>query len=160
MGSSTKGLARLRQIAEEEAEIEAPDPISDRDAIVAARPLDLSGILACSRGACIKKQVDTIFYQAWHYFDVVVAEGASLRIFLQGGGTYTKNFDQHVQVVLYLRDSGANSTIQFQEKPHAFCEHHFEESARKAGIDNLLDSEVRGQLISEMTLAATLKKHG
>jgi len=158
--SDERGRDRLREMAEEGAEDHAPPGALSPDGTiaVAGRSLDLSGLRSCAAAACRIEQVDTLINEVWHYFDKVVVEGPSARLFLARGATFDYHAEQAVAVLLYLRDIGALPYLIFRDKPHAFCTHHFAESARAGGVDFLLDKKLERRVEREIARTATLEE--
>jgi hypothetical protein len=142
LGRDPRGWARLRELAERASADHWSSPLPDQDGsiAVAGRSLDLSGLLSCTAAGCLINQVESLLNQVWHYFDKVVVEGPSPGIFLERDEEYDYRLEQHVQLLLHLRDIGALPYLIFHDKPHAFCTHHFTESAKDGGLEFLLDS--------------------
>src|SRR6266516_2514703 len=65
-----------KRAAEVPFTVEAIQP-SDAPTIVAGQAIDLSGQLDCLHWDCVKKQVDKLFSNVWHYFDRIVVVGPS-----------------------------------------------------------------------------------
>jgi hypothetical protein len=120
-----------------------PIDSSKGELLLGGRGIDLSGDLDCFSWSCRKKQVDTLLSHAWHYFDRVVVTGpAAFRVAsdLENGATDTAigHLLSDVQLLLYLRDIGADSLLLFRQKPPP-CEIHVEQHAHEVGLDAALD---------------------
>jgi len=124
--------------------------------IIAGRSLDLSDVAACAHADCLIRQVESLFGQFWHYFDSVVVEGPSAASYLRGNDDAWR-LAQHVKLLTYLRDTGATKYLEFREKPHAFCQHHFEEAAHEGGLERLLDPTFRERVVSQIISSGTLQ---
>jgi len=88
--------------------------------IVAGRALDLSGDLDVYAWDMMKQQVDELFHRVWHYFDRVLIVGADARDYARPWAN-TEVFDRNillfVQLLLYLREIGAEDLVRFIVKP-------------------------------------------
>lgn len=157
VASSGSAISRLREIAEasESAAFAVPE-IAPGAGVVAGRALDLSGLITCGHAECLIRQVDTLFNEIWHYFDHVVVEGPSARLFLRSGGEWDWRMEQYVELLVYLRAVGALPFLVFLEKPHALCTHHFEQSAREGGLTPLLSKRFRKKAVKEILQTASL----
>jgi hypothetical protein len=88
--------------------------------IVAGRALDLSGDLDVYAWDMMKQQVDELFHRVWHYFDRVLIVAADARAYAHPWAN-TEAFDREillfVQLLLYLREIGAEDLVRFIVKP-------------------------------------------
>src|SRR5688572_17107773 len=88
--------------------------------ILAGRALDLSGDLDVYAWDIMRRRVDTLFKRVWHYFDKVIIVGADARHFAERWTDKAK-FDERlllfVQLILYLREIGAEDLVLFVQKP-------------------------------------------
>lgn len=111
--------------------------------LLAGRGVDLSGHLDCYASQCRKLQVDRLLKRVWHYFDkVVVADAIGHEVAFH---TTSKPDDlrkwilSHIEVLLYLREVGADSLVEFSLKPIP-CELHWRKHAVGAGLQSLLNA--------------------
>ena len=150
---SVKDLDKARKLLSNEAAREemrslakgsASNRHQDRvNSILAGRGIDLSGHLDCNGASCRRRQVDELFRRVWHYFDkIVVADAVRHEV----GWHWNQPSEQvrewvlsHIDVLLYLRQIGAESLLEFSEKP-ALCENHWRQHAAETGLDALLQS--------------------
>jgi len=135
-------LARLQERAAAVPYITEPIDSSEGEMLLGGRGIDLSGDLDCFDWSCRKKQVDTLLSHAWHYFDRVVVTGpAASRVTseLENGATdlVIDRLLSDVQLLLYLRDIGADSLLLFRQKASP-CEIHVEQHAHEVGLDAAL----------------------
>jgi hypothetical protein len=128
------------------------------NSIVAGRRVDLSGILACPTYGCLRRNIDTIFKNIWHYFDNVVVEGISpetwFRNFCKGdenvGGSMLRQVHEQARLLLYLRSIGADKYIVVANKTFSFCQEHWMEHAKNLGIADAFDENNRAKLIKQI----------
>jgi hypothetical protein len=111
--------------------------------LLGGRGIDLSGELDCFAWECRKAQVDKLLARAWHYFDrvVVVGPGAhrvSGELEGEPGEEQLARLLSDIQLLLYLREVGAEPLLVFRQKPPA-CEIHVAEHAHEAGLDPALE---------------------
>ncbi len=88
--------------------------------IVAGRALDLSGDLDVYAWDKMKRQVDELFHRVWHYFDYVLIVGADARDYVEpweNKEAFERNILLYVQLLLYLRQIGADALVRFIVKP-------------------------------------------
>jgi hypothetical protein len=128
----------MELISEEAGNFDDLDPLGESDAVLAGRRIDLSGVVQCSHYNCLRKVIDDVFARMWHYFDKVVVEGVSIGYIMQliqAGATqqWVSRIEQEVQVLLYLRNIGAEPYLIFVHKA-VFCADHFTEEAAALGI--------------------------
>jgi hypothetical protein len=125
------------------------------------RHLDLSGTNSCGMLECLIDDVEQGLVQVWQLFDVAVVEGYSPRRFLREVESSAYGLQWHlisqIKLFLHLRDIGALDNIQFLEKPHQFCEHHFEEIARDLEIPVALNDKVAKEALRILRADSTLK---
>lgn len=142
--SDPRQVARLQERAAAVPFTTEPlDSSADELALVGGRGIDLSGDLDCFAWGCRKAQVDKLLSRAWHYFDRVVVVGPSAH---RLSGELEHELDEarrarllsDIQLLLYLREVGAEPLIAFRQKPPP-CEIHIEKHAREAGLDQALE---------------------
>ncbi|MDB4908082.1 MAG: hypothetical protein JWO05_2866 [Gemmatimonadetes bacterium] len=88
--------------------------------IVAGRALDLSGDLDVYAWDMMRRQVDELFSRVWHYFDYVLIVGADARDYTEpweNEEAFERNILLYVQLLLYLREIGADNLVRFIVKP-------------------------------------------
>ena len=124
----------------------ALEPLSEvYEQIVAGAGLDLTGQFNCARGVCMIDRVDHLVRRTWHYFDSVLVTGLDpLRITLPSEEGFSLSMLQrsllnHMQVALYVRDSGLGGYLVFASKP-PYCEAHLDEHSREVGLAPISDS--------------------
>jgi hypothetical protein len=128
--------------------------------ILAGRGLDLTGKLDCPTSKCRQRQVDELFRKAWHYFDrIIVDDVVSHQLLNHWDYTSThstRSLLSHIEVLLYLRKIGAESLLEFREKPEA-CIVHMKRHAAEAGLRNILsDAE---DLVPRIAEEARIQVH-
>lgn len=121
-------------------------------AVVAGRQMDLSAQFSCVNAECQIAQADRLLMRAWHYFDSIIVEGLGPRRFLalekhQSHDETSERLRNHALVLLHLRGVGADPYLVFQEKPHGFCESHFQTHAKEVGLSAAADPDVAGAII-------------
>lgn len=138
-------------------------PVDAGSVVVAGSGIDFSQRLDCPTYGCRKHQVDTLFNHVWHYFDRVVVHDRLAGI-LRERSEYTdrKVWDaalNQIQIMLYLKEIGADSLTEFRQKP-AVCVAHWKKHAKEAGLGKLLASidELRGSL--EANSEVSVRKGG
>jgi len=145
----------LRTRAEEWQEKHSVATPNDAVSLVAGAGIDLTGgdRLVCPSPVCMRRQVDTLFKRAWHYFDEMVVQDIFAPTLLgeEEGTPYGLDvirevFLTHIEPLLYLREIGAEDLVDFQ--PKIFCEEHWEEHAREQGLDSVL--ALTGSLITQL----------
>lgn len=133
--------------------LEPLDPM-DGERVVAGTVLDLSGHLDCGNPKCITDRVDTLFGHVWHYFDDVVVTGLSSEKLDVRAEYSVDNLRgamlTHIEVLLYLEQTGARDLLTFREKPH-WCVHTLPQAAEGLGLRGL--EEMREEFV-----AATVPK--
>ena len=111
--------------------------------ILAGRGIDLSGQLDCNAASCRRRQVDQLFHRVWLYFDkIVVADAIAHEItyhWTEPSPEVIKWLLSHIAALLYLREIGAESLVEFREKPVP-CEKHWRRHAEEAGLTGLLQA--------------------
>jgi hypothetical protein len=132
--------------------------------ITAGCGIDLSGNLDCIAWECLKSRVDDLLRHICLYFDRVVVVGASAHeVIKQHTGLAREDLDErilsHIQLLLYLRQIGAEPLFSFRQKPPA-CEIHLKESADKARVRNLLEIGEEESAYLEMDATISLRPHG
>jgi hypothetical protein len=111
--------------------------------LLGGRGVDLSGDLDCFAWECRKAQVDKLLSRAWHYFDRVVVVGPSAHRVsgdMENGANEASlaRLTSDIQLLLYLREVGAEPLVTFRQKPPP-CEVHVDQHAREVGLDQALD---------------------
>lgn len=154
--SNSSAIDNLQQMASIASKVEK-ESFSDDNFIVAGRGIDLTGHLDCSASSCRKRQVEELFKKAWHYFDrIVVADAISHEVtahWHENNELKKEWLLSHLEVLLYLRDIGAQDLVLFKEKPIP-CEMHWREHAKEANLLGLL--EVTDSLIPGMAQSADI----
>jgi len=120
--------------------------------------MDLSGTLTCSDATCQKKRVDRLFGKVWHYFDQIVVDGLSAHTIAHQIENTAKadRFDlldtlwQQVNVILYLREIGADKYLIFQDRDNRYCAKHGREYAKASGLEALLDDDYEKELVDRI----------
>jgi len=125
------------------------------NAVVAGRGIDLSNDLECPHWDCKRKQVDRLFGWVWHYFDQIAVTVASpLRYSKpEAVGASLNVLEGHLQMLLYLREIGAEDLLVFVQKPPE-CEVHALQHLREAGLD--IDDAEEERLARDLLLQAKL----
>jgi hypothetical protein len=141
------------------------EPLADTPvpSIAAGCGVDLSGNLDCIAWECLKSRVDDLLRHICLYFDRVVVVGASAYdLVRQNAGLAQEHFNErilsHIQLLLYLREIGAEPLLAFREKPPA-CEIHLKESADKAGLRELLEISEEESVYLEGDATISLRPH-
>ncbi len=118
-------------------------PVRCATSILAGREIDLSGRLSCTHIDCRKRQVDTLFSHVWHYFDQIVVEDAVAHEVSAHWDSPPRQRNEwllgHIELLLYLKRIGAESLLEFREKPIP-CEVHWQRHAKEAGLGGIIDS--------------------
>ena len=145
---------RLVELVSEEVNNyeEELEPIEISDGILAGRKTDLSGLIQCSHLDCVRQRIEDTFPRMWHYFDQIVLEGCNIYNFLDAiedndSGYLAAKVEQEAQVLLYLRDAGAEPFIVFTTKPR-FCEDHFSAEAQELGIHSYFKEKDKERAIT------------
>jgi len=128
-----------------------PDPPASGEAILAGRGIDLSGQMDCFSVDWRKIQARRLFSKVWHYFDRIIVEDSVAHelISQRGEGGIPKWLVEHMELLLYLREIGAEALIEFRLKPPA-CQLHVEQHAEEASLSRVLDArEDLARLIAE-----------
>ena len=148
--ASSSGAISLQQLAAQ-AERSHESPAPSGYSLLAGSAIDLSGQLDCYHPDCLKKKVDELITRIWHYFDKVVLSDTFAHQVSHHWEAFIKQpnerFLTNIQVLLYLRQLGADHLVDFRSKPRP-CEDHWERHAADAGLQSAL--------ISAETLAASL----
>jgi hypothetical protein len=141
--------------------------------IVAGSGLDLSGQLDCTHHECLIRQVNTLLRSVWHYFDriVIVGPSASWIDSMWDSDedllTVLPILDSYIQLLLYLRNIGAENLLIFTEKPDRWCEVHGEPLFRQIGVEssealeaylNQLSEQIAKDSVVEIEDAAKVKE--
>jgi hypothetical protein len=156
-----------------EAAAEAPHTLpsidnADRYSIVAGANLDLSGRGSCIHPECLKKEVDRLLSTMWYYFDRIVVVGPPASSILRDSKRDPRStLDTvlgYIEVLLYLRNIGAEPLLVFVDKPDAFCEEHFAEHFAPLVANLGFKSTKRyktyiNQLISRFEAEASIEVH-
>lgn len=113
-------------------------PVDSSQAIVAGCAVDLSGSLDCAHWECRQKQVNTLFRRIWHYFDDVVIVGPCTRYWPgQTKDDLVKMAVSDVQLLLYVREIGAERLLRLRRKPDPQAG-DWRDTAREAALDELI----------------------
>jgi hypothetical protein len=152
-------LDRLRERASEvKYGIEPLDVDDEGMVLVAGRGIDLSGELECNNFDCKRQQVDRLFSRAWHYFDkivVVASEAHEIQHLDPGKAGARDRIEHEINLLLYLREIGAEKMLLFRQKYPA-CREHGPRHLANAGmttepdvIDALAKTlEIEGEILS------------
>lgn len=89
--------------------------------VVAGAGADLYTGIQCPNPACQKHQVDMLFRRVWHYFDQIVIRDNLTHDVAHHWGDYsdgqlTERLLTRIDVLLYLREIGADDLVHFREK--------------------------------------------
>jgi hypothetical protein len=114
--------------------------------------------MTCNHIDCMKRQVEHLFNEIWHYFDKIVVEGPSAQVFVDEGSRISGRLLTQIELLLWLRGQGAEPYLQFSYKPRALCEHHLTESAGLAGLKPLLDRRFRRSVVDSMVRRGKLEQ--
>jgi hypothetical protein len=89
------------------------------EAVLAGRGIDLSGQLDCFAPDWRKQQAHRLFNKVWHYFDRIVIEDsiAHEMALHRDDVRVPKWLLAHLEVLLYLRQIGAEPLLVFRLKP-------------------------------------------
>jgi hypothetical protein len=126
----------------EKPQIQSLDTIS----VLAGRGLDLSGHIDCVAALCSRCQANHLFRHIWHYFDHIIVQDAVTDHLIRHWDCWGKpeQLDAHkemllpfIEIVLYLRQIGAEPLIQFHQKPSP-CKAHWKKHAKEIGLDPIL----------------------
>lgn len=149
---------RLGELAYAEANGPLRVPVGAADTtVVAGRALDMSGLLACNHIDCMKRQVEDLFNEIWHYFDSIVVEGPSAEVFVEQGGHIDERFHDQVELLLWLRSVGAEPYLEYCYKPRALCAEHYKETVMSGGLTPLLDKRFRRSVIDAIVRQGKLE---
>lgn len=148
----SRGIDRLIAAADV-AKSTPPDAPDSRRSLVTGTGLDLSGVMACSRSACLKRTVDQLILRSWHYFDGVIVSGLDPNDLLVKAShrdpAYMRDFLlNQVDVALYIREIGAEDFLRFRRKLQ-LCTEHLEQHATEAGLQPV--AEMVSELASELS---------
>lgn len=140
-----------------EAVANTPQMATDRFGLSAAAGLDLSGRLDCHHINCIKLQVDKLFRRTWHYFDYVVADDVWLHQVSRHWddnriGT-SSNFLDHIELLLYLREIGADRLVHFSPK-FPVQARNFEDAVARNGLAHI--DAMRNDIAHKLALEGTV----
>jgi hypothetical protein len=139
--SKPRGLDILLEAAPEarfRVRSEAP-----RDAeLTGGKGIDFSGRLGCHNIDCLRKEIDTLYRNIWHYFDRVTVPDEAL----YSVTTFEREKDVEqlvhrlapfVQALRYIRKTGGASLIEVEVRAPS-CREHLSEHAEEAGIAQAL----------------------
>jgi hypothetical protein len=167
-------LKTLRDTIAEAADKRIAVDQDRRPVIVAGSGLDLSGQLDCTHHECLMRQVNTLLRSVWHYFDRIVIVGPSARWIDSMWDsdeallTVLPVLDSYIQLLLYLRNIGAENLLIFTEKPDRWCEVHGEPLFRQIGVESSealeaylsqLTEQIAKESVVEIEDAAKAKEH-
>lgn len=116
--------------------------ISPGESVLAGRGIDLSRQLDCFAPSWRKQQAQRLFNKVWHYFDSIVVEDSIAHELAmhEGEPGMPKWLLEHLEVLLYLRDIGAESLLAFRLKPPP-CRLHLAQHVEEASLSRLLEAE-------------------
>jgi hypothetical protein len=110
--------------------------------LVAGAGIDLTGgdLIICPSPECMRRQVDTLFKRAWHYFDEMVVQDVFTPALLDELDGAPYGFDvirdvflSHLEPLLYLREIGAEYLVDFQPKILP-CKEHWEDERTRSRV--------------------------
>ena len=109
--------------------------ISPGESVLAGRGIDLSRQLDCFAPSWRKQQAQRLFNKVWHYFDSIVVEDSIAHELAmhEGEPGMPKWLLEHLEVLLYLRDIGAESLLAFRLKPPP-CRLHLAQHVEEASL--------------------------
>lgn len=152
--SNPVALNELRQIAQA-ADEQEPSSLESRDAVLAGRGIDLSGQLDCFHMKCRRLQVERLFSKVWHYFDVIVVQDSIAHEVAYHWQNPTNDRKKwllgRIAVLLYLREIGAESLLEFRTRPPG-CLKHLKKHTTDAGLQRVLENE--DAIVDEIAKAA------
>jgi hypothetical protein len=145
--AAAKLLAEPRAVRELYERVESRprqlDPLPDCEgpAILAGAGIDLSGRIDCGEPECIQRRLEELFSHVLHYFDAIVVEGPNLRHAIMRGlknpGHLPVQLLGYVQIVLLMKEMGAEDLLIFRDKP-AFCQEQHIQTLNDAGMGTSL----------------------
>jgi hypothetical protein len=146
-----RSFDRLRELSE--AAYHEPTPVegSVKDSVVAARRIDMSGMLGCPHFDCMTKTVESVFGRGWQYFDSIIIDSQPLDELLFTGDDID-DLAQQVKLMLYFRRIGAEKHIKFTHKVSGLCNEHFRQYAirQKLGLDALFDTSFEDGIVQKL----------
>jgi hypothetical protein len=158
--SNPVALNELRELAQM-ASTQTLAPLESTDAVLAGRGIDLSGQLDCLHIDCRRLQVQRLFSKVWHYFDVIVVQDSVAHEVAHHWDSPTPAMKKwllgHIAVLLYLREIGAESLLEFRMRPPG-CLEHLTKHTTDAGLQRVLEHE--DALANEIAKAAQIELTG
>jgi hypothetical protein len=152
-------LLRLQEVAGAVTWQPAPPYDGGGMAILAGRGIDLSGQLSCLHPDCQRRQVDALFGRVLHYFDEIVVAGPQAhswaKILEKPTAANLRNLATHADLLLYLRDIGAQDMLRFVEKRPA-CAEHYQRHAAEANLEEVVEGA--SGFIDRLTESGTLRE--
>lgn len=139
--ASISGARSLQDLAIQ-AEPRLRAPIHPSYSLLAGSAIDLSGRLDCFHPSCLKKKVDELIIRLWHYFDTVVVHDRLAHQVANHWAAFldesSKRFLSTIEMLLYLRELGAESLVAFRAKSLP-CEEHWAQHAQDAGLRDAVE---------------------
>jgi hypothetical protein len=118
--------------------------VAPSESVLAGRGIDLSGQLDCFAPDWRKQQAQRLFSKVWHYFDRIVIEDSIAHEFAlhRNDSEIPEWLLSHLEVLLYLRQIGAEPLLAFRLKPPP-CQVHLAQHVGEASLSLVLRSENR-----------------
>jgi len=115
---------------------------SKNESVLVGRGIDLSGQLDCFAPDWRRQQAHRLFNKVWHYFDKIVIEDAVAHELAHHAAEkeLPKWLVSHLEVLLYLREIGAEPLLDFKLKPPP-CQVHLSQHVKEASLSAILDAE-------------------
>jgi hypothetical protein len=119
-------------------------PVPTGESVLAGRGIDLSGQLDCFAPDWRKQQTRRLFNKVWHYFDRIVIEDpiAHELALHKHDARIPRWLLSHFEVLLYLRQIGAETLLTFRLKPPP-CQVHLTQHVEEASLSRLFTVEDR-----------------
>jgi len=119
-------------------------PVSDGVLLTAGKGIDLTGRLGCRAPECLKREIDSLFRHAWHYFDRILLPDQALESLMRfethrDVSSLVTDLAPFVDVLGHLDALGALPLVEFEVRRPS-CRAHYVEHAREAGIEHAVDN--------------------
>lgn len=142
-----------------------PEP-AEGFSLLVGRGLDLAEHVDCIAALCMKCQADHLFRHIWQYFDrIIVQDGVTEHLVTHRDcweSSDKQNREHHkerllslIEILLYLRDMGAEPLIEFYRKPSP-C-NNWQHHAREIGLDGVVT--LAEELIPSLAEEAQMSVH-
>jgi hypothetical protein len=124
------------------------------ESVLVGRGIDLSGQLDCFDPSWRKQQAQRLFNKVWHYFDkVVIEDSIAHELALHEGDKQIPNWlVAHLEVLIYLREIGAEPLLEFRLKPPP-CQVHLAQHVKEASLSRVLKE--KNQLVNSIAKETT-----